>query len=466
MLPIAKSFLDRTQSEPQAPLPLREPLDLSHLSHYVRTASFSYAQRSIKVKHYHGDRPDLTTLHEPLFPPPTLLHKGNFTHIILPDILPPLELSIPDPPIADTSILTFGAATKVLRLEDAIPQFQHWLTDTSSQLHVLTPAPEEGRKDRGPELQNAMQDLGINVTVTPTDAAFPQAYFSLIKHLYDRRTPKTKWIVLIDDDTFIPSLPYLVDHLNKNYDSSKQQIISATSDNLGQIHMFGMLPFGGGGIFISIPLAEHLTKQEIWDDCLRSERTQGDQIVNECLNEHSQVRPIWDERLNQMDIHDDASGYFESGRRMLTVHHWRSWFDVNVAAAANVSRVTGNEGIFQRWSFDSDASSNEGGMVVLSNGYSITEYPEGISGEDLAKVELTWDKGMEERWRWVHKIGPLRDKLKPELKRQARLVGASVIEGVGVRQTYIEYGEGAMMGKVTKRKEERIDRVVELVWLF
>jgi hypothetical protein len=48
----------------------------------------------------------------------------------------------------------------------------------------------------------------------------------------------------------------------------------------------------------------------------------------------------------------------------------------------------------------------------------------------LGKVEKTWDG---ELWRYVHKIGPLREPVKEGVKRSLLLVEANVVEGVGVR---------------------------------
>lgn len=155
--------------------------------------------------------------------------------------------------------------------------------------------------------------------------------------------------------------------------------------------------------------------------------------------------------LHQMDINGDPSGYFESGRRLLTIHHWKSWFSVNVPMVANVSKACGDECVLQRWQFDDD--------TVLSNGYSINEYPGGIEreGVELGKVEKTWDG---ELWRYVHKIGPLREPVKEGVKRSLLLVEANVVEGVGVRQVYVE------RAKLVEGHSVGIDRVVELLWLF
>jgi len=102
-----------------------------------------------------------------------------------------------------------------------------------------------------------------------------------------------------------------------------------------------------------------------------------------------------------------------------------------------------------RWRFEDD--------VVLSNGYSVVEYPKGISDEELKGVELTWS---DDKWRYIHRIGPLRNKLGRDRKRSFGMVETTVLEE-GVRQTYLEPAEEDDKGKVIG-----VDRVVELLWLF
>ncbi|KUJ13104.1 uncharacterized protein LY89DRAFT_652544 [Mollisia scopiformis] len=234
-------------------------------------------------------------------------------------------------------------------------------------------------------------------------------------------------------------------------------MVAATSDNIEQVKVFGLIPFGGGGIFISVPLAASLVKDEVWNKCMETEHNQGDGIVNECLNAHSATRPSFDPGLNQMDLGGDPSGYFESGRRMLTVHHWKTWFHVDVPMAGNVSKACGFECVFQRFRFDDD--------LVLSNGYSIAEYPGGIEDDDgsvlvdLDQVEMTW-AGLKSNYE--HHIGPLRQPLEKHEKKQMLLVEATILPGKGVRQTYVENVDTSD----NDDSESPLDRVVELIWLF
>ncbi|TVY89191.1 hypothetical protein LAWI1_G004793 [Lachnellula willkommii] len=434
----------------QEPQTQTQVMDLTHLAKYELTPHFTYSRRSITPKASKGKRKTLTKMDGvPLFNTPQILGADDvWNRTISIESFTPLTLHVPASPEVDTSIISFGIATSAARLPEAFPNLQHWLSNTSSSLYVAVSDPQD---DELPELQSQLERLNIKATLANSSLFFSNAYFSLIKELYDARTEKTEWIVLIDDDTFIPSLPTLITHLNTVYDSSQELIISAASDNFDQIRLFGIQPYGGGGIFISVPLARILTQPEVWDSCMSSESEQGDQIVNECLDAHSPVRPTFDLGLNQMDIHGDFSapaGYFENGRQMLTIHHWRSWFQVDMPAVAAVSKACGDEGILMRWLFEGD--------VVLSNGYSIAEYPRGISETDLKGVELTWS---DEVWKYMHHIGPLREKMGRDQKRSFGMVETIVLEE-GVLQTYLERAEQIGMKKVG------MDRVVELLWLF
>lgn len=196
---------------------------------------------------------------------------------------------------------------------------------------------------------------------------------------------------------------------------------------------------------MSLPLAEILASPEVYEKCIDSPKNQGDQIFNDCLNQFTDVKPIFDHGLNQMDINGSPDGYFESGRRMLTVHHWKSWFHVDVHVAGKVSKATGDEGVFMRWLF--------AGGVVLSNGFSIVEYADGIEETELEMVEKTWT-GKENRF--LHHIGPLRDELPEDKKRSYKLVETHILKE-GMRQIYLHTATG---------DEGGLNGVLELLWLF
>lgn len=449
-----KSFLGvpRPLAEQQPQLQTPYQGGLRHLAKYKLSPTFEYSRRTIRTEKFEGPRSSLTVLDKTkLFGGWQSLNPENedLDVVALEPELPPLTLRVPSSPKVDTSIISFGIATNTQRLPDAIPQLQHWLPHTDSSLHVLVPP-----SDNISALQKHMRDLGIDTTIKESHHEFAKTYFSLIKELYEKRTPDTKWLVLIDDDTFVPSLAALLTRLNKAYDPSEELLVAAMSDNMKQIRVFGLLPYGGGGVFISVPLAAKLVQPKVWDACMEIPDNQGDQIVAECLTQHSAVRPTFDPGLNQMDISgggDVAAGYYESGRQMLTVHHWRSpqhWYDIDMPTVSYVSKACGDEGVLMRWLFEGD--------IVLSNGYSIVEYPNGIEIEDLEKIEHTWP---EELSSFEHRIGPLRTKMSSDDKRTLKMVDTEILEGYGVRQTYLE--QETEEGATGKN-----DRVLELLWEF
>jgi hypothetical protein len=438
--------------------------DLQHLRKHLQTSQFTYAQRLVAAESYVGERADLSvsgaetlfpqaeTLDNPRDDPTTGTVASNINDINANKIasLAPLKVAVPASPEVDTSIVSFGIATSVNRLHDASLQFVHWLKDTGAPLHVVS-SPD----DNVSSMQSYLRDLGIDATIQTSEVQTHMAFFSLIKRLYETRKPHTQWVALIDDDTFVPSLPALVDKLSSTYQADREVMVTAMSDNMDQIGQWGIQPFGGGGIFISVPLAARLAKPTVWEKCmeLAESLTQGDQIVSQCLNSYTDVRPVFDPGLHQMDIAgggDTPAGYFESGRRMLTMHHWRTWFQVDIPRSLLVSKACGPEGLFQRWSFP---KSN----MVLSNGFSIAEYPSGVGNIDFSAVEKTW---MGEDTKFLHRIGPLRKALTSADKTSYRLVDSEVVGDWFVRQTYIHKSVRL------DNDEPEMDQVLELLWLL
>ncbi|OWP06921.1 hypothetical protein B2J93_9519 [Marssonina coronariae] len=214
--------------------------------------------------------------------------------------------------------MAFGVSTKLACLSQSLSRFQHWLPSTSSQLHVSI------RGSNWPSISSECLDVetsyrqaAINLKIHIDNKPFAKAYFNLIKTLYDTETQHTKWLVLIDDDTFVPSFSHLV--------NTWRAIMTRPERS-----------YNG--------------------------KTEGDQIVYDCLKGHSAIRPAFDRGLQQMGPRGDDSGYLESGRRMLTIHHWKSWYNFDIPTAATVTRACG-----------------------------VVKYPHGLEGLPLDEVERAWE---------------------------------------------------------------------------
>ena len=386
----------------------------------------------------------------------------------------PLVLDVPAWPTRypNASHMLFGMSTTMERLEISMPYLQRWIAFTNARLVIVVTGPEEvtvGRKEMR-ALESRMRELGIAATlVRPVKKKdrMEGRYFSLVKLLWRYRSEATRWAVFMDDDTFFPSMTRLLAELEK-HDASEQQYLGALSEEWWTVGRYSLMGLGGAGVFLSMPLLEILEKHH--KDCLEETRSNaGDLRIYECIKWYGDTRLTHVSGLHQIDLHGDRSGLFESGRNLLSLHHWKegwwdegnlgnfrpgrgSWFPMD--AMHLVADICA--GCFlQRWQFGND--------TVLSNGYSIAEYPTGALNKfprfhGLEKVEQTWlapglvDGSLNSGF--DHYLGVTRPMLKlEEDKLQYRFLDAVAVDG-GVRQYYHHYG-----------LDGQLDTVVELFWI-
>ncbi|KAL9130142.1 MAG: hypothetical protein Q9175_007100, partial [Cornicularia normoerica] len=378
-------------SKPQDPCRQR----LGRLKDLDVNFPIKYARRDINVRLQSGaQRPSVTNIDEPLFPKVQVVDPGKDP--ILEHCMPPLSLEVstfPKNESVDASNVLFGMSTLLNRLEDSVPFLERWLAHTDANLVVIVVNSEEDRKPnmkKMTELQSHMRDLGIKTTlVEPLDENDDMAlrYFSLVKLLYSKRDKTTQWIGIVDDDTFFPSMHSLINMLG-NYDPRLQQYVGGISEEWWSVVHYGLMAFGGAGLFLSLPMAAMIDSE--YQACReQSGSSAGDMRIVECIHWHSQVKLTPIPALHQMDMGGDLSGVYESGWRPLSLHHWKAdWWDdkrrdnwIPLDVMHLVADVCG-ECFLQRWQFEGD--------TVLSNGYSIAEYPKGITREELEKAEHTW----------------------------------------------------------------------------
>lgn len=434
-----------------------------------------YARRDIFVRsNPQAKRASVTKVDEPLFGEFQIVDPFNGNASALDHCMKPLVLDVPayskNPP--DASHILLGAASNLDRLDASLPFFQRWLAYTNARLFVIVTGPDDSRPDleRMAELQAHMRNLGIAVTLVEPlnrkDASI-ERYFSLVKVLYENRDEKTQWIGFIDDDTFVTSMSALVSALAQ-YDSSKHHYLGALSEEWWTVYLYGLIAMGGGGIFITVPLAENLDAN--YSECKHNSRMGfGDHKIYECIARHTTTRLKVLPGLYQIDIHGDRSGIYENGRQILTLHHWKEGYWSEDGAGADgirhsrwfpmdtMSLVTDicDRCYLQRWQFGAD--------TILSNGYSISTYPTGFLAKPHNETRL--DK-MEETWvtpvrvknstnpGWDHYVGPTRPKLELEKEKiPYRFLTGVKVDG-GVRQYYRHLGVDGEM-----------DSLIELFWI-
>ncbi|KAI9368796.1 hypothetical protein BJX61DRAFT_197696 [Aspergillus egyptiacus] len=412
-------------------LHLLERLGVEKVSQYVR--------REVVAVQTSEDVPLTQVLDTPLFEPSSTGHRAlDATKLLHEDcsISRPLSLHVPRAPKnVDASHFDFGVATRADRLSDSLDAFAHWAGHTRARIFALV-EPD----NRVPEVLAKAAKLGIDLYVEESDEEYQARYFSLVTHLGKNVRDETRWSCIIDDDTFFISMAALVTAFEK-YDHTQPMYIGGVSESVRQIGLFGLMGFGGAGVFLSRPLVEQLSTPEVYDACQQMEYT-GDRRISLCIYQYSSAYLTIDHRLRQLDFRGDATGFFEAARPPpLSVHHWKSWFDADMAKLSKVSKVCGDTCLLRKWKFADG--------WTLTNGFSISKYSSEISPDDIS-MELTWDGDhAADMEAFMHELGPLRDKDEGKI---TYLMADSVIEEDRVRQWYI------------RRDDTNGDQIMELVW--
>ncbi|KAL2811134.1 hypothetical protein BJX63DRAFT_422613 [Aspergillus granulosus] len=334
----------------------------------------------------------------------------------------------PSPP--DASHMIFGVATSLEKLEASLDAIAHWAGNTNARIIAVA---EQGGSSTRARIQDRAATLGIRLTITQTEDEQLDRYFSLIHVLYQHRDDSTQWAVLIDDDTFFPSMTNLVSRLASAYDPSIPQYIGAMTEDLARISGTGYMAYGGAGIFLSLPLLSDL--QHVFETC-HAFKERGDRMLASCIYAHTNAKFIWERGLYQLDLRGDASGFFESGRPLpLSVHHWSSWFQADMVALGKVAAICGDECLLRRFHLSKD--------WFMVNGYSVIQ--DATLWNDPRPMEQTWEKSKYK--------GSVSDPFAYSLVSM-KLRGVVVDEGLNrVRQVYVLNGT-----------DETPPRVLEVAW--
>ncbi|CAK7231411.1 hypothetical protein SCUCBS95973_007905 [Sporothrix curviconia] len=475
------------------------------------TAAFKYSRRCVQPVF----RPEHTsTSHAAVRRKPTamagqLIHGEGEVMVVNrtaascgpPEPLPcePLLLDVPQPYPATTnySHLLFGVASSHGRLLKALDGFAHWLGGTEARLMAIVQEhDEEGEEgaaandNRGKTkdtqqqlagLERAYRARGVRLTALPPQnkaaRTVVQNHFAVLAVLLEAASPEARWLGIVDDDTFVPSL-YKLDATLAKHDHARPTWLGALSEDFDAMARWGYMAYGGAGVFVSVPLARELAPHMV--QCLQQKKgervggpmtiagasssssssffssssgkagwkTTGDGLLRDCIYRHSTTKLTVVPGLYQHDLYGDIDGFYESGVLPLSVHHWRSWYKAPLPAMATVNRLCG-DCFLERFLWNSPDTKPP--VTLLSNGYSITQYHRDVP--DLTHMELTWSHAGSE---FDFSLGPLRPALNETQKKSYRLQEAIVDDKTGtLRQVYVYKGEFFA---------DEMDEVFELVW--
>lgn len=447
---------------------------LAHLEDLGLSKNFKYTRRCIKpVFPDDVDRDEIRNISTPLITTFTTVSLDDRCRTEF-DTLPcePLELPVPKPDpdsVGQYAHILFGVATSSKRLRDSKESFAHWLANSGATLVcMITDGPIELLSLEFADLEAEFAASGVKLKLVgrqDLQHTPEQSHMMLIQDMLSHSTTfssstRPHWLGILDDDTFFPSLHALSTELAR-HDHTRSQYLGALTESSDALHQGVLAAWGGAGIFLSLELAQEIEPHLA--GCLSGRG--GDMLIMECIHAHSHARLTTVEGLWQMDFMGDTAGIYESGRKMLSMHHWKSWHWLPVEKMAIVIRICG-DCFLERFVFDGgpedepsnilsgEANIKPGGgkdMMVLNVGYSINMYPEGLP--DLSRVEQTWD-GMHAWKDYEWSVGPLRPRLDKRQKKTWWLKTVFHDGKGGLSQIYLHEG----------RQEGKDDEVIELIW--
>lgn len=360
-----------------------------------------------------------------------------------------------DHDVEETSKILFGLATTVDRLDHLLPSLLYSYGNTKAGLIVVVPETDDDLSRQ----ETYFRNRGLDVKLRPSPLDFTGRYFGMVEafaeHIRQER-PQTTWLGFMDDDTFFLSLPTLASELNM-FDASKQHYIGALSEASWQVDTFGHIAFGGAGVFISRPLLDVL--EDNYDECQSWGDQPGDQKLGQCIQRFAETPLTIFPSLYQMDMKNNVDGFYESGRKIESLHHWNTWYTRDVVKMSAVAAAAGRRSVLRRWTFDRREHVNPltgrstRSFWVLTNGYTMTKYTYEESVPDDAinfeQPEHTWE---EDPRGYEGRLGTVRPDNVPGITKDRWFLREASLVGDNVHQLYI-------------REEDEGRSMIEIVWL-
>ncbi|KAG8411144.1 hypothetical protein J3459_016589 [Metarhizium acridum] len=442
---------------------------------YELQDDFKYAKRLVQFsRDSQTRRESLTKLSQPLFPFSSArrnwpLQRSRFD----PETdwcSDPIEVNVSAsnfPQNADASAFIFGVSTTHHRFEEyhtlLINDWAYWLTDGAGRSNggTLLLTLSEATEEQIQEAQRLLRQAGIDAHVQASIASPEMAvrYLSLVPAMvsHPKRLGK-RWLVLCDDDTFFPYMHSLTQKL-AGFDHTEEIYIGALSEEVYAVLRHGPQAFGGAGVFLSLRTAERVAT--LFHECSSADKVkeaeeQGDRLLHQCISRNPDVVLTALQDLWQLDFSGDAAGFYEWGRRPLSLHHYRSWHNAVPGQLATIAYACGEDCILQRFQTKDD---------YIISGYSIASYPRGISFA-AHQIESTFRSVYtNEGGNFDYKFGPQRPSLLGtgrknawELREATRQTDGSIL------QTYVRKGNDPRWVDKDNVPIDGHDGVIELLW--
>ena len=444
---------------------------------YELKEEFEYIKRYVRASRRNIPRKPITKLRQRFLPDQfrAINVNKNYKSETCPEPLTVPVTKSPFPATANASDFMFGVSTTYKRFTDPqtspVNEWTYWLTDGNGNsnggklLLMLLDASIAELEDASDQLTEA----GIDVDLYRSDASMPMAvrYLTLVPTMYNHPEREgRRWLVTADDDTYFPSFHALAERFH-HYDDKKPMYVGTFSEDVNNIDRHGPQAFGGAGVFLSIPAAKKIAKD--YKSCKTDEKIreadsgwgpQGDILLRKCIYENSDTKLTLLNDLWQLDMYGDPSGFYESGIKPLSLHHYRGggWHLAHPWHYTKVASICGEDCTLQRFQTVDN--------FIISNGFSVAYYPEGIDF-DTNQFERTFSAAPEDKgWNLDFAFGPQRPSLhKTGRKFSWDLQEANVEEDGSVSQIYVRKHDDWRWKNSDGSPMSNLDGIVELVWL-
>ncbi|KAI9641162.1 hypothetical protein NHQ30_010592 [Ciborinia camelliae] len=203
----------------------------------------NYVMRTIRYITDAKERPKMTNTSQELFPRGWMRVDLDEVNRLPVDTLKPLEIHVmktPRPDEIDASELLFGVSTTYKRFssedDGPIKEWVRWLTDgngTSNGAGLVLQLHDTSDEQLA-SAQKLLTNVGIDATVMHSDPSLDMAgrYVDLVPILYSHPSRASrKYLALIDDDTFFPSLGELMKELH-SYDPNEENYIGTLTERV------------------------------------------------------------------------------------------------------------------------------------------------------------------------------------------------------------------------------------------
>ncbi|KAM0232820.1 hypothetical protein ACHAPO_007646 [Fusarium lateritium] len=385
----------------------------------------------------------------------------------------------PRPKQVDASAFLFAVSAsydRVVRDDYAVAKdWARWMTggnkkgNGASFLLVL----DQGHHQQANKLAEVLASFGIDAHVTYSEGQMSTAkrYFNMIetvkKHsaTLAQKGQAKKWYGILDEDIFLPNLAHLQERLSA-YKTEKELYVGLPSERgdwaIGEGYM---TTYGGGAVFLTQSAISRIPELPCSND-VPSDPTNTqlwDNLLQDCMAKHTKAKmrilpSFYSPKDN--DLYSSHLDSYETGVQPLALHDYEERHHLTPSQAHLVTDVCGEACFLQRYRFRDN--------WVLVNGYTITEYPDGIHLSDMplptvgsthrsliGPVKLKEDKADRKMLFWTGR------------RNVWRLMDSVTTPNGDVWQAYVKRGaldEPALKKRWGEEEGETKDSVIVMVW--